>query len=112
MVKVQPISACVVVYEPGNGTRYNLTVTRDPQGGGGWMWLEGGKVYAAGWFGGRDLRVSLGKLSKPDRAAIWDALGMDEPQAMLEDVYQREPARVGRAVHDRFCDCDRCGGPF
>lgn len=111
VVKVQPVPACVVVYEPGNGTRYNLTVTRDPQGGGGWMWLEGARVYACGWFGGDDLRVSFGKLSKPDRKAIFDALGLAEPQALLADVYKRPPenmaarmtpARLVPLVHDRF----------
>lgn len=89
-LRVTPTEATTLRYEPGNGTSYNLVIARDAQGGGSFLWLEGTRVYAAGWFGDNDVRWAPEvKVGKVDKAAIHAALGLPEAQAVLDERYRR-----------------------
>lgn len=54
-------------------TRYRIFVVDDPWGGLEWSWVPEAGACVAGWaspFQGGEVRVTVGRLSKPDRAAI------------------------------------------
>lgn len=95
-LEVRAVLAVSLRYEPGNGTSYRILVTQDTQGGAGWMWLEGTKVWASGWFGGEDIRYGSGKLGKADRAALADLLSLEPAQGVLAENY-----RLGRGQRVR-----------
>lgn len=87
-LEVNDLKAVSIRYEPDNGTSYRLICTADSQGGGAWMWMDGTRIYAAGWYGD-DMRVQSGKLNKVDRECVYHALGFQAPQGILEMRYQR-----------------------
>lgn len=91
------VDAAVLTFEPGNGTRYRLFVAQDAQGGALWAWLEGAQVYASGWYGDEEVRVSFpprvkgrrSGFSDEDYRAVREALmGSFEAQRVLTPPYR------------------------
>lgn len=62
-----------VVEGQTSSTRYRILVADNPWGGLEWSWVPEAGACVAGWaspFQGGEVRVTVGRLSKPDRAAI------------------------------------------
>lgn len=91
IISWREVQAVRVRIQPGNGTAYDLVVTRDCQGGAAFLWLEGTRIYASGWFGGNEVRWDRKPGSRADRLAIADALALPMVQAILTDVYRGRP---------------------
>ena len=65
--------AVVADYQPGNGTRYIVTVA--PWPGGGWLVVWPAAAWVGGWTGGREVRRIAGRHpSRADLVAIVDLL--------------------------------------
>lgn len=65
-LRLEPAAAVVADYQPGNGTRYALTVA--PWPGGGWLVCWPAAGWVGGWTGAPELRRIAGR--QPGRADL------------------------------------------